>query len=134
MIEKNIFDWPWLVYWWFIANLKILGLKLKYWLINHRVLSFDNFDKLVVIACNTIIHVFPTAEWWMPMEEIWTENCQRKPMPSSLLSLHSCTRLSSKKTGIAILFTKVPFVYKLILMPYCIGMVVQMFSMILERV
>ena len=65
------------------------------------------------------------------MEEIWTENGQRKPMPTSLLPLHCCTRLPSKKTGIVILFTKVPFCYWCILRPYCIEMGVQMFSMIL---
>lgn len=38
-------------------------------------------------------------EWWMPVEEIRAENFQRKSMPTSILSMHCCPIMSSKKTG-----------------------------------
>jgi hypothetical protein len=46
--------------------------------------------------CNSL---FPSDERWMPMAKIWSENGERKSLPSCLLPMHCSSRLSSSQAG-----------------------------------
>ena len=57
--------------------------------------TFDSFLKL---------NIYQADEWRMPMAEVWTKDCQGKPMPQIILSLHNVTSLSSSQTGLNLTF------------------------------